>query len=213
MWMLDELGVEYEQVPFGVPSLLGPLVPREEIVRLNPSGKVPVLVDGDLVLSESYAINLHLAMAYESELTPRSEPEWARTLQWTAWVATEIENDLGKALVVRRSGALGGLDEAQRSEDSLIRWGVSSRLETLERALTRSECLLGDRFTVADLNVASMLALAGPSGIDLAPHSELRRWLAACLARPAARSTWDKVTADARAFGFVGDLRVPEDAS
>ncbi len=210
MWMLEEIGVEYEQIGAGVPTLLGDLVPREEIERLNPSGKVPILVDGDLVLTESYAINLYLAMNYESDLTPRSPPEWAAAMQWTAWVATEIERDLSFCIALRRGGGLSSAPEALRKHDAFALWGARVALGTLEAGLAVGPWLVGDRFSVADLNIASLLALAGPAGIDFSATPRVAKWLQQCLARPAARSAWGVVLADAQALGFVGDLDVPD---
>jgi glutathione S-transferase len=210
MWMLEELGLPYEQIPAGVPSKLGELATREEIVALNPSGKVPVLVDGDVVLTESYAINLYLARKYESDLTPRTDVEWAKAWQWTLWMATEIENDLQRVLVPRRSGLLDKMTDAQRKEDELVMWGLRERLKTLDVAAKSSEWLVGHRFTVADLNVASMLALGPPSGVDLGSVPNASAWLDRCLARPAARSAWGKVIEDAQQFGFVGDLEIAQ---
>ena len=122
MWMLDELGLEYRQMGAGVPTLLGELVPREEIERLNPSGKVPVLVDGDRVLSESFGINLYLAMRYPSDLTPRSPQEWGQAFQWTFWVATEVEQNLGLSIGLRRSGLLSKAPDRLREHEAFARW-------------------------------------------------------------------------------------------
>ena len=208
LWMLEELGAEYELTPVGVPSKLGDLLPKDELLKLNPSGKVPVLVDGDLVLTESYAINLHLARTRESALTPRGDAEWAKALQWTLWMATEIESDLTGVLVPRRAGLLAQFDEAQKKHDALLRFGLHHRLGTLETGLADRDWLVGARFTVADLNLASMLALAAPSGVSFDARPRVDAWLAACLARPAARRAWGLVLDDAKAFSFVGDLAV-----
>lgn len=210
MWMLEELGLEYEQLGAGVPTLLGELVPREEIERLNPSGKVPVLVDGDQVLTESFGINLYLAMCYESELTPRSTEEWAKAFQWTTWVATEVERDLGISIGLRRSGMISRAPDRLREHEAFAQWGARMALGTLETALAAEPWLVGGRFTVADLNIASLLALAPPAGIAFDDLPRVRKWLGECLARPAARSVWGKVLKDARALGFIGDLDVPE---
>ena len=56
MWMLDELGLEYEHIGAVLPTKLPKSISAEEIKELNPSGKVPVLVDEDWVLTESFAI-------------------------------------------------------------------------------------------------------------------------------------------------------------
>jgi glutathione S-transferase len=55
----------------------------------------------------------------------------------------------------------------------------------LEGALVEREHLLGARFTVADLNVASVFAWASMAGLDLAPYPHVGAWLTRCLARPA----------------------------
>ncbi|MGA1675835.1 MAG: glutathione S-transferase family protein, partial [Pseudomonadales bacterium] len=58
-------------------------------------------------------------------------------------------------------------------------------LRVLEGELTGREYLLGERFTVADLNVASVFAWAGMAGLDLTPYPQVGAWLTRCLARPA----------------------------
>ncbi len=210
MWMLEELGLEYEQLGAGVPTLLGELVPREEIERLNPSGKVPVLVDGERVLTESFGINLYLAMRYESELTPRSPEEWGQVFQWTTWVATEVERDLGLCIGLRRSGLISKAPDRLREHEAFAQWGARMALRTLEAGLASDPWLVGGRFTVADLNIASLLALAPPAGISFDDLPRVHKWLGECLARPAAQSVWGQVLKDAHALGFIGDLDVPE---
>jgi glutathione S-transferase len=212
MWMLEELELDYEQLGAGVPTLLGELVPREEIERLNPSGKVPVLVDGDLVLTESFGINLYLAQRYASDLTPRTPEEWAKAFQWTTWVATEVERDLGISIGLRRSGLISKAPDRLREHEAFAQWGCRMALRTLESGLASDAWLVGGRFTVADLNIASLLALAPPAGIAFDELPRVNEWLAECLARPAARSAWGKVLADAHALGFIGDLDVPDQA-
>ena len=209
MWMLDELGLEYEHIGAVLPTKLPKSISAEEIKELNPSGKVPVLVDGDWVLTESFAINLYLAMHYESDLTPRSHREWGEAWQWTSWVANEIDKELTKAIGVRRGGLLGSLNEEQLEQDRIVRGGVQVTLGTLEKRLESESSLVGDRFTVADLNVAAVLALAEPAGIDVEPLPRTRDWLQRCLARPASRSAWGKTIEDAKALGFIGDLKTP----
>ena len=77
LWLLEELGLEYERE----------LVhwddegeKRSAYLELNPNGRVPCLVDGDLVLFESLAINLYLIRRYGGSLAPNSiEDEGRRT--------------------------------------------------------------------------------------------------------------------------------------
>jgi glutathione S-transferase len=99
MWMLEELGVAYEQLPAGAPSNLGPTVSQNEVRRLYPSGKIPVLVDDDYAITESLAINLYLARKFSGEVSPATDEEWGRTFQWTSWVLDEVDKDIQKANV------------------------------------------------------------------------------------------------------------------
>jgi glutathione S-transferase len=65
---------------------------------------------------------------------------------------------------------------------------VAAALKVLDGALAHSANLLGDRFTVADLNVASILAWARPAQIDMSPFPKVAEWLKNCAERPAARA-------------------------
>ena len=65
LWMLEEVGVPYENVK----TMFGPTGSRTpEFLRINPNGHIPAMVDGDLVLWESLAINLYLARKYGKAL-------------------------------------------------------------------------------------------------------------------------------------------------
>lgn len=88
MWMLEELGLEYERIPTDhragehhAPAY----------AALNPNLRVPTLVDGDLVLWESIAINLYLAGRYDGGLWPRGEAGRGVAYQWSLWGVTELE--------------------------------------------------------------------------------------------------------------------------
>jgi glutathione S-transferase len=65
---------------------------------------------------------------------------------------------------------------------------LAQPLGVLEGALGRGANLLGDNFTVADLNVASILSWARPAQIDIAPFPKVAGWLKNCAERPAARA-------------------------
>jgi glutathione S-transferase len=81
LWMLEELGVPYENVP--VDFVSG--TKQAEFKRLNPNGHIPVLEDGDLVLFESLAINLYLARKYDKGLWPTTVENEGRAYQWSLW--------------------------------------------------------------------------------------------------------------------------------
>ena len=86
IWAAEEAGIPYEIVPVG----LGAPVKSPAHLKVNPNGKIPAMEDGDLVLFESLAINLHIAGKAGAPLSPSGD-DYSRVLQWTLWAATEVE--------------------------------------------------------------------------------------------------------------------------
>ena len=185
LWMLEELGVPYRNVPTHFAS--GD-TRTAEFLRLNPNGHIPVLQDDDVILWESMAINLYLARRYDRHgLWPTRVEDEGRVYQWSIWVMTEVEEPLVTALVNRVV-----LPAAQRDEARAVAAGERFRkpLAVLDGALAGRRHLVGDAFTVADLNVAAVLSWAPMAGFDLSPAPNVQAWLQPCLARPAlARAT------------------------
>jgi glutathione S-transferase len=190
-WMLNELGVEYAVKPFAFrPGESRPA----EFLSLNPNGKCPTLVDDGFVLFESLAINLYLARKYGGSLGPQSIEEDALMTQWSFWVATEVEKPLLLTSAVRYlfEPRMPGGDESTIAMRKLSRpWSV------LDAHLRDREFIVGERFTVADLNVAAVMHFIPIAEIDISQWPAMKRWLEACLERPAA--------VDARSVSF----RVP----
>lgn len=181
LWLLEELGLEFEHIPLDYRSteLRSP-----EYLAINPNGQVPTLIDGELVLWESMAINLYLASRYgrASGLWPDTPQGEGLTYQWSFWVMTEVELALLTLLFHRRL-----LPEVERDADKAARnEGILRRpFGILDAALADRAWLVAERFTLADLNVAAVLAWAKPAKLDLKGWPHLLRWLDACLARPA----------------------------
>jgi glutathione S-transferase len=178
LWALEELGVPYEDVPTHFASD----AKKPDFLAINPNGKVPALVDGDVTLFESMAINLYLARKYDTKgLYPKSPADEARAIQWSFWGMTETEGALQQVLLNRMF-----LPEAQRDE-ALAKAGeekLAQPLRVLDGALSGKKFLLGDSFTIADLNVASVLAWALFVKLDLSTTANVARWLGECCARP-----------------------------
>ena len=92
LWGLKELGVEFEFIPV---NLQAGEHRRPEFLDINPAGKVPVLIDGDLVLTESAAIVLYLAEKYpEKGLMPPKLEQRAQVYRWVMFAMTELEQPL-----------------------------------------------------------------------------------------------------------------------
>jgi glutathione S-transferase len=188
LWMAHELGIDFEHVPvnFRDGALRTP-----EFLALNPNARIPVIQDGDLVLWESLAINLYLAKQHGRGLWPTAPGGEAKALQWTIWATTECEGPMTTYGMHTMF-----LPEAQRKpeEAAAAVQKLARPFAAIEGVLTRNAWLLGDAFTVADLNVACVLNRARQ--MDLSATPKLKAWLSACYARPA-WATVDKLRAAA----------------
>jgi glutathione S-transferase len=184
LWMAEELGVPYELVPVDYRARQ---TRTPEFLAVNPNGHVPAIDDDGLRLHESMAINLYLARRHPgSPLSPRDLAEEGRCLSWSFWAVTELESPA--LTVFMQSGAL---PPERRDPQKLARaiGALRPTLAVLEQALAASGdggsqgYLLGDRFTVADLNVAAVLAWVRAAPGLLEEYPMAAAWLARCLGR------------------------------
>lgn len=183
LWAAHELGLEYQQIPL---DYRGEDLQSPAFREINPNGRIPALVDGDLVLWESMAITLYLARRYggDSGLWPGSVEGEALAWQWSFWVMTEVERPLLSVLMHNRV-----LPEDKRDPTKVQRnLGIlQAPFGVLDRALEGRDHLLGPDFTIADLNVASVFAWCKPARVRLGDYPRLEGWLRRCLERPACR--------------------------
>jgi glutathione S-transferase len=176
--MARELGIPVENVPvhFAAPH------ESPELVAINPNARIPALDDNGFHLYESMAINLYLVKKYGAgnDIAPASLEEEALATQWSFWVMTEIE----KSLLVFLQHAFGRptVDEATLAQH---RRTLDRPLKVLDAHLADHDWLVGNRFTVADLNVASVLSWTRGAKYDLSAYPHVAAWLDRCLARPA----------------------------
>jgi glutathione S-transferase len=183
LWMAKELGLDYEhiKVDFATGETRTPAH-----LALNPNGHIPVIDEDGFVLWESMAINLYLAKKHSlGRLYPSRLEDEARAWQWSFWGMTEVERPVLTALFNR--AILPEYERDAAAADAAERT-LGQPLKVLDGALGRSAALLGDDFTVADLNVASILAWARPANIDISPFPKVAEWLKNCAERPAARA-------------------------
>ncbi len=129
------------------------------------------------------AINLYLARKYDKQgLWPRTPEDEGRAFQWSFWAMTELEEPTLTALMHRRIFPEAQRD-AKKADDAAERF--KKPLAVLEGALASRPYLLGDTFTVADLNVAAILAWAPLAGLDLSAAPKVAAWAGRAAARPA----------------------------
>ena len=178
MWMLEELGVPYENVKINTTGDSR----TPEFLRINPNGHVPVLQEDGLTLCESLAINLYLARKYDKGLWPKTIEEEGRAFQWSLWAVTEIEDPILTAL---RHRLLLPEDQRDPKQAEAAAQKFTGPLKVLNDALSGNAYLVGEAFSVADLNVAGVMLLAKAAKFDIASAPNVQAWMERCTTRPA----------------------------
>lgn len=139
LWMLEEVGVPHE---LRFVDVMANGQKADDILALNPMGKLPILVDGDAIVTETAAIGLYLADRYAAgRLAPAlDDPRRGAYLRWSLFAPSVIEP--GAA-----AKASGGNFNA-----SAVGWGTwEAMLASMEHALKNGPYLLGESFSMADI--------------------------------------------------------------
>jgi len=180
LWGLKELDADFEFVPV---NLLAGEHKRPEFLRLNPAGKIPVLVDGDLVIPESAAILLYLTDKYRDKgLLPESLAERAHVYRWLMFAVTELEEPLWR---ITRHTALYPEDKRLPADIALAKGEFTAMAAVLERHLEGRQYIVGDRITIADCVAAHLIDWANEFKL-IEGFPQLRAYLTRMYARPTA---------------------------
>lgn len=177
IWAMEEVGVDYDHVP--THFLKDSKAP--EYLAVNPNGRIPSLVDGDVTLFESMAINLYAAERWGPQLYPADVADRGRVHQWSVWGISEIEPAQMKIVVQKF------FTPAEKRSDKAIAAAEKELLRpfgVLDAHLSDRTYLLGDEFTIADLNVAGVMLLLQLIQFDYSAFKHVQRWANLCYARP-----------------------------
>jgi glutathione S-transferase len=151
-WTLQELDVRFDAVTV---DLMKGENTRPEFLAINPAGKLPVLVDGELVLTESVAIVLYLADKYPSKrLSPADPALRAQLHRWLLFTATELEQPLWR---IARHTNLYPKEVRLPQEVELARQDFISMARVLDAHMADREFVVDDRVSVADFVLAYTL--------------------------------------------------------
>ncbi len=196
LWLLLETGTTFDHVPviqgYRLPQ---PVAADAQInttspafLAVNPQGQIPAYVEGDLVLTESLAITMHIARAHGGALGPQTAAEAALTDQWALFAVTGIESPALEILYTQGDGG----DKTPEGQAS-----IAINAEKLRRPLARlnahlagTDWLVAGRFTAADIMVAECLRYAQGHPTLLAEFPAAKAWLERCQARPAFQAMW-----------------------
>lgn len=139
MWMLNELEQEFEHIPAGPRS--------DEALKFNPLGKIPALVDGDDVLTDSVAIMTYLADKHGKMTAPAGTPARARQDALTFWLVDEFDAILWAAMkhsaIFPEEARVPAVVDSLKSEFEASARKLSERLN--------GPFLMGDQMSVPDI--------------------------------------------------------------
>ena len=177
IWAAEEMSVDYHHV--GTSFSEDSKTP--EYLAVNPNGRIPALDDDGFRLFESMAINLYLGEKYAAEIFPTDPVARAKTWQWSVWGISEIE-PLQMQIVIQK------LFMPEEKRDAKViagaTKGLARPLAVLNEALSNQAYLLGDDFSLADLNLSGVMDLFNMIRFDVSNYPNVQRWLAQCYGRP-----------------------------
>jgi len=173
MWMLEELGQDYAHIPAGPRS--------DEVTAHNPSGKIPVLLDGEAAITDSVAIITYLADKHGALSEAAGTVARARQDGWTNLVLDEVDALLWTAA---RHGFI--LPEEQRvaAIKPSLKWEFARNLDRIAERLGDQPYLMGDQMSVPDILLSHCLGWAQVAKFD-PPNARLQRYHNDTRTRPA----------------------------
>lgn len=196
LWLLAELDLPFTHVPviqaYRLTDAKAPDAPLNtaspSFLAVNPQGQIPAYQEGDLVLTESLAITLHIARSYGGAFGPQSNAEAALMEQWSLFAATSVETP---ALEIQYIQSDGG-DKTVEGQAAIAVNAEKLRrpLARLQTYLAAHDWLVGERFTAADINVAECLRYAQGHPTLLAEFPAVKDWIERCQSRPAFKVMW-----------------------
>jgi glutathione S-transferase len=168
-----------------------------DYLAINPNGKVPALIDGDLKIWESNAIMCHFARKARSDLWPQDDARKVELIRWLAWDSEHFTRqgagELYFQYVIKAKFGLGAPDAARIEEAS----GSFRRFATVLNDHLRGRRFILDNLTVADFAIGITLPYAEAAKIPVSEFPEIERWHARMNELPGWRDPWSTAQAAA----------------
>jgi glutathione S-transferase len=202
LWLAEELGLSFELVPvLQAYKLADPMAPDAKLntrspdfLKVNPMGSIPTIDDDGLVLNESLAQTLYLAKKHGGPLAPKDIAEEALMQQWTLFGATSIETEALKISQANNEGRLSC--DAGQAEAKVVARILARPFGVLEQHFAAHDYAVGDRFTVADINLGEIVRYAQAYQPLFDAHPKTGAWLKRIQDRPGFNAMWQKRLAE-----------------
>ena len=163
LWVLEEAGAQYDYVEI---DLFKGEARTPDFLKLNPAGKVPVLVDEEHVITESAAICLHVAEHFSASglLPPPATAARTECYRWISFVVTELDSALWT--IAKHRFALPKEKRVDAVLDTAA-WEYGMAAKILADAISGRSYVAGDEFTVADIVAGHTLLWAKSARVSI----------------------------------------------
>ena len=184
-WALEEAGASYDYQRVWMMKGEGQSAAFKAI---NPHGKIPVLTDGDMTLTESVAIVLYVAEKFpDSLLMPANTVQRAEVFRWIFYTVSEVETHLW---AIAQHRFILPEDKRVPAIEPTAAWQLQRALRVIEKTLAARPFIAGDAFSAADIVVTHCLTWALSAKLDGVGEASL-----AYIERMKARPAFDRATA------------------
>jgi len=164
---LSILGLDYEKVPV---NMAAGEHKSPEYRKLSPLGQVPTFVEDDVVITDSGATLVYLALKYgDDSWYPRDPLGAARVQRWLSTAPGELYRGPAIARAAKRLKLDIDEEAARRESKRLFRW--------MQQVLEEAEWLAADHVTIADIAMYSYIRVADEGGLDISEYPAIEAWL------------------------------------
>lgn len=179
---VEELGIPCERVKL---DLSKKETHTPEFLKLNPNGKVPLLVHDGVPIFESAAIIAHLGETFgvEKKLYPAPGTDRAQALQWLVWANVSLGAAVGRWMA--HSSEQVPADQRNAKVAEAGKAETQKLLAMLDAHLAGKPWMVGDTYTLVDAHLAGALAWIGGLGFDVKSLKNIAAWSGRCQDRPA----------------------------
>jgi len=198
---LAEANIPYEPV---VVDIMTGAHTKEPFLSLNPAAQVPVLEDGDFVLTESAAIMKYIADKHNSPAYPKDLKARARVNERMDWFNTNNYREWGYHLIYPQVFP-GHLRNPEPVQKATVEWGKDKSehwLKLMDTAVIgKHKYVCGDEITIADYFGSEIMSAGDLIGVSFKRYPNVDRWMSTMRALP----TWSKVNEVLN--GFAASLK------
>ena len=174
------VGIELERRSYDITK--GETRTPEFLRDINANGRIPVLQDGDRLLTESNAICFYLANG--SKLIPDGHFDQADMLRWMFWEQYSHEPNIATLRFWMRHVGLEALADAQRMQISGKREGGLAALDLMDKHLETRKFFVADEFSVADICLFAYTHVADEADFDLEAYPHIIHWMEGIMLMP-----------------------------